>query len=440
MVARLHHFYAFNYSQFASFNKFAQFAQYLRNLYTSILPSRIYTKGKGLTSLCLGAFFCSIALFASPQAALAGVMPTSPKIPALTSASTATLLAQRQPSEVSGSFVAAAVRRVGGAVVRIDTERTITRRSNPGFEDPFFRQFFGDEFFQPTPPQQQRLQGQGSGFIFDGAGLVLTNAHVVAEADRVTVTLKDGRNFEGKVQGVDPVTDLAVVKISGSDLPVAPLGDSEQVEVGDWAIAVGNPLGLDNTVTLGIVSTLRRSSAQAGIPDKRLAFIQTDAAINPGNSGGPLLNQNGEVIGINTAIRADAMGIGFAIPINKAKEISQILAAGKKVSHPFLGIELANLTPQIARENNQDPNAAFLLPEISGVLVIRVRPNTPAANGGLRRGDVITQIDNQPITTAEQVQNAVENSRIGQALSIRIRRGDQNTTLSVRPGEMENQS
>lgn len=436
MVSRLHRFFIFNYSQFA---------QYLRNLGGSILSSKIllskiYAKGKGLTSLCLGVLICSIALLTNPQIALASTIPDLQDISPLPSAPPETLLAQRQPTEVSGNFVSAAVGRVGGAVVRIDTERTITRRSNPGFEDPFFRQFFGNEFFPSTPPQRQRLQGQGSGFIFEATGLVLTNAHVVAEADRVTVTLKDGRNFEGKVQGVDPVTDLAVVKISGSDLPVAPLGDSEQVEVGDWAIAVGNPLGLDNTVTLGIVSTLRRSSVQAGIPDKRLAFIQTDAAINPGNSGGPLLNQNGEVIGINTAIRADAMGIGFAIPINKAKEISQILAAGKKVSHPFLGIELANLTPQIAKENNQDPNAAFMLPEVNGVLVIRVRPDTPAARGGFRRGDVITQIDNQPITAAEQVQNAVENSRIGQALAVRVRRGDQDTTLSVRPGEMENQS
>jgi S1-C subfamily serine protease len=263
---------------------------------------------------------------------------------------------------------------------------------------------------------------------------------VVAEADRVTVTLKDGRNFEGKVQGVDPVTDLAVVKISDKNLPIAALGDSDQVQVGDWAIAVGNPLGLDNTVTLGIISTLHRSSAQVGIPDKRLEFIQTDAAINPGNSGGPLLNQNGEVIGINTAIRADAMGIGFAIPINKAKEIAKVLVTGEKVSHPFLGIELANLTPQIAAENNKDPNAGFLLPEVSGVLVIRVRPDTPAAKGGLRRGDVITAIENQPMTTADQVQNIVENSRIGQVLTIKILRGDQTTTLSVRPGEMENPS
>ncbi len=336
-----------------------------------------------------------------------------------------------------GSFVTAAVNRVGAAVVRIDTERTITRRFNPGFEDPFFRQFFGEEFFPQTP---QRLQGQGSGFIIDASGLILTNAHVVAEADRVTVTLKDGRTLEGKVQGSDPVTDLAVVKVSGNNLPVAALGDSDQVQVGDWAIAVGNPLGLDNTVTLGIVSTLRRSSAQVGIPDKRLDFIQTDAAINPGNSGGPLLNQAGEVIGINTAIRADAMGIGFAIPINKAKEISATLAKGQKVNHPFLGIELVNLTPQIAAENNRDPNTAFLLPEVRGVLIVRVRPGTPAANGGLRRGDVIVAIDDQAITTAEQVQNIVERSRIGQTIQIRVRRGEQTITVGVRPGTLENQS
>lgn len=336
----------------------------------------------------------------------------------------------------NGSFVTAAVNKVGGAVVRIDTERTITQRMNPGFNDPFFRQFFGDNF-PAQPPQQERLQGQGSGFIFDGAGLVLTNAHVVAQADRVIVTLKDGRNFEGKVQGVDSVTDLAVVKINGSNLPVAELGDSQQVQVGDWAIAVGNPLGLDNTVTLGIISTLHRSSAQVGIPDKRLEFIQTDAAINPGNSGGPLLNQQGEVIGINTAIRADAMGIGFAIPINRAKEIAKVLSKGQKVSHAYLGIELVNLTPQIARQNNQDPNAAFMLPEIAGVLVIRVRPDTPAANGGLRRGDVITAIDKQAITTADQVQGIVEKSQIGQSLAIEVRRGNQNLNLSLRPGEME---
>jgi S1-C subfamily serine protease len=231
---------------------------------------------------------------------------------------------------------------------------------------------------------------------------------------------------------VDEVTDLAVVKIDGGDLPVAPLGDSSQVQVGDWAIAVGNPLGLDNTVTLGIVSTLKRSSSQVGIPDKRLDFIQTDAAINPGNSGGPLLNQQGEVIGINTAIRPDAMGIGFAIPIDKAKAISTQLARGETISHPYLGIRMATLTPEIAAENNSDPNSPFMVPEVNGVLVMQVLPSTPAAAAGMRRGDVVVQIDGQPVTTADQLQRIVENSGVEQVLQIKLQRGNQTNTLSVR--------
>lgn len=336
------------------------------------------------------------------------------------------------------SFVAAAVNTVGTAVVRIDTERTVTRRNSPDpvFEDPFFRQFFGDDAFMM--PREERLRGQGSGFIVDRSGVILTNSHVVNGADKVTVTLKDGRTFEGKVKGADQVTDLAVVKIDGKDLPVAPLGDSDDVQVGDWAIAVGNPLGLDNTVTLGIVSTLKRSSAQVGIPDKRLDFIQTDAAINPGNSGGPLVNELGEVIGINTAIRADAMGIGFAIPINKAKSIKDTLARGEKVAHPYLGVQMTTLTPDMARQNNSDPNTAFMVPEINGVVVVRVLPNTPAAKAGLRRGDVVTEIDGQSITSAAQLQNIVENSRLGQALQVKIQRGEQTKQLLVKTAELEN--
>ncbi|MCA1990672.1 MAG: trypsin-like peptidase domain-containing protein, partial [Coleofasciculus sp. S288] len=331
-----------------------------------------------------------------------------------------TMLAQRQPiteATGSGSFVTAAVNRVGSAVVRIDTERTVSQRIDPLFNDPFFRRFFGDDFFSQVP-QERLLRGQGSGFIIDRSGIILTNAHVVNQADRVTVILKDGRSFEGKVQGADPVTDLAVVKIDGTNLPVASLGDSSTVQVGDWAIAVGNPLGLDNTVTLGIVSTLQRSSAQVGIPDKRLDFIQTDAAINPGNSGGPLLNERGEVIGINTAIRADAMGIGFAIPINEAKIISAKLIRGEKIAHPYLGVRMATLTPQIASENNRDPNSPFTIPEINGVLIVQVVPNSPAAASGLRRGDVIVEVDGQAVTTADQLQRLVENSGVGQVLKI----------------------
>ncbi|MBW4642142.1 MAG: trypsin-like peptidase domain-containing protein [Goleter apudmare HA4340-LM2] len=351
------------------------------------------------------------------------------------------LIAQRQsPASAaigSSSFVTASVNRVGSAVVRIDTERTITRRNDPFFEDPFFRQFFGDGFPRQSPTEQ--LRGLGSGFIIDKSGLVLTNAHVVDQADKVTVRLKDGRTFEGKVQGIDEVTDLAVVKINaGSDLPIAPLGTSGNVQVGDWAIAVGNPLGFDNTVTLGIVSTLKRSSAQVGITDKRLEFIQTDAAINPGNSGGPLLNAQGEVIGINTAIRADAMGIGFAIPIDKAKAIAAQLQRTGKVSHPYLGVQMLSLTPQLAKQNNTDPNSPIQIPEVNGVLVVRVVPNSPAASAGIRRGDVIVQVDGQALTTAEQLQNAVENSRLGQVLQVKVQRGNQTQQLAVRTAELQN--
>jgi S1-C subfamily serine protease len=286
-------------------------------------------------------------------------------------------------------------------------------------------------------PQQYRQQGQGSGFIVDASGIVLTNAHVVSGADSVTVTLKDGRTFQGDVRGVDEPSDLAVVKIDGSDLPVAPLGNSSDVEVGDWAIAVGNPLGLDNTVTLGIVSTLNRSSAQIGIPDKRLDFIQTDAAINPGNSGGPLLNQAGEVIGINTAIRADAEGIGFAIPIDAVKAIKDQLARGETIPHPYIGIQMRSLTADLAKQSNDDPNAAIQLPEVNGVLVMRVMPNSPAAEAGLRRGDVITDIDGQTIITAEDLQRTVERSSVGQSLRLRVIRNGNTQTITVRPGDLQ---
>ncbi|MBD2443449.1 trypsin-like peptidase domain-containing protein [Dolichospermum sp. FACHB-1091] len=337
------------------------------------------------------------------------------------------------------SFVTTAVNRVGQAVVRIDTERTITRRNDPFMEDPFFRRFFGDSFPQQSPTEQ--LRGLGSGFIIDKSGVILTNAHVVDKADKVTVRLKDGRTFEGKVRGIDEVTDLAVVKINaGNDLPVAPLGSSRNVQVGDWAIAVGNPLGFDNTVTLGIVSTLKRSSAQVGISDKRLDFIQTDAAINPGNSGGPLLNGLGEVIGINTAIRADAMGIGFAIPIDKAKAIATQLQRNGKVAHPYLGVQMVTLTPELAKQNNSDPNSMFTIPEVKGVLVLRVVRDSPAAISGIRRGDVIVQIDNKAITSAEQLQSIVEDTTLGQALQVKIQRGNQTQILSVRTAELKDLS
>ncbi|MBD1848612.1 HhoA/HhoB/HtrA family serine endopeptidase [Leptolyngbya sp. FACHB-711] len=340
-------------------------------------------------------------------------------------------IAQAPAMQRTRSFVATAVERVGLAVVRIDTERTISRGPDPYMNDPFFRRFFGDGIFPPGG--EERLQGQGSGFIVDSNGTILTNAHVVSDADRVTVILKDGRRLDGEVLGVDEVTDLAVVKIPvQSSLPTAALGDSDDVQVGDWAIAMGNPLGLDNTVTLGIVSTLNRSSALVGIPDKRLDFIQTDAAINPGNSGGPLLNADGEVIGINTAIRANATGIGFAIPINTAKQIMPILARGEDVPHPYLGVQIADLTPDLARQNNRDPNATVMLPEVNGAIVLGVVPDSPAAQAGIRRGDVITQIEGQAITSADQLQGLVDHSQVGQPLQVNVQRGERSQSLTIR--------
>lgn len=339
------------------------------------------------------------------------------------------------------SFVAAAVARTGDAVVRIDTETVVTRRVDPLFDDPFFRDFFGGSFAPPSE-LERKIVGQGSGFIIDHSGVILTNAHVVDNANKVTVTLKDGRIFKGEVKGVDEITDLAVVKINaqGSDLPIAPLGDSSMVQVGDWAIAVGNPVGLDNTVTLGIISTLGRSAAKAGIPDKRVEFIQTDAAINPGNSGGPLLNAQGEVIGINTAIRADAMGIGFAIPINQAKSLQTLLASGKKVPHPYIGVQMVNLTPDLARQNNRDPNSLFMIAEVEGILVVRVMPDSPAERAGIRRGDVIVAVNNQPIQDGSKLQALVDRAGLNQVLKLKIQRSDRSLELTVQTAQMSNAS
>jgi S1-C subfamily serine protease len=387
-----------------------------------------------LGAMILGISVLGTGIAASPfqSPVWAAPLPASSATPIETSSA----VAQSAPtSPRSTSFVSAAVDRMGDAVVRINTERTITRNPDPMMNDPFFQRFFGNQM--PIAPFEERLEGQGSGFIVDQTGTILTNAHVVEQADRVTVTLKDGRSVEGKVLGADAVTDLAVVKINIPEKTIASLGDSDQVHVGDWAIAVGNPLGLDNTVTLGIVSTLNRSSALVGIPDKRLDFIQTDAAINPGNSGGPLLNEQGEVIGINTAIRANAMGIGFAIPINKAKEIMPKLIRGEQVSHPYLGVQIANLTPDLAKQNNSDPNATVTLPEVNGALVMGVVPNSPAANGGIRRGDVITQINGQDITTADRLQNLVDRTQVGQPLRVSVRRGNGTQQLSIRTAELQ---
>jgi S1-C subfamily serine protease len=221
------------------------------------------------------------------------------------------------------NFIATAVQKVGPAVVRINATRKVANPISDVLKNPLLRRFFGEH--EEPIPKERIERGTGSGFILSENGLLLTNAHVVADTDTVQVTLKDGRTFQGRVVGVDLTTDLAVVKIPENKLPTVKLGNSQNLIPGQWAIAIGNPLGLDNTVTIGIISATGRTSAQVGVPDKQVSFIQTDAAINPGNSGGPLLNAHGEVIGVNTAIRADAQGLGFAIPIETATRIANQL-------------------------------------------------------------------------------------------------------------------
>ncbi|MGF1496255.1 MAG: HhoA/HhoB/HtrA family serine endopeptidase [Elainellaceae cyanobacterium] len=403
---------------------------------------RLKRWGNHAIALLLGVFITLAVTYQLPPRflpqSLAVASPTAPQAQlSPTAEPSAPLQVAQAPLPRDNNFVATAVNQVGPAVVRIDTERVVTRRfPDPFFDDPFFRQFFGDRGYSRMP-QEFRQRGQGSGFIVDPSGIVLTNAHVVSGADTVTVTLRDGRNFQGEVRGADEALDLAVVRISGQDLPVAPLGSSDSVQVGDWAIAVGNPLGLDNTVTLGIVSTLNRSSSQVGIPDKRIDFIQTDAAINPGNSGGPLVNDRGQVIGINTAIRADAEGIGFAIPIDAVKAIQDRLARGERIPHPFIGVRMTSLTPDMAKEYNSDPNSPIIIPEVNGVLVVEVIPDSPAAMGGLRRGDVVTAIEGESITRADELQRRVERSQIGEPLRFTVRRGDRTQQLTVRPGELQ---
>lgn len=330
------------------------------------------------------------------------------------------------------NFISGAVERVGSTVVRIDSSRTVSTRVPEALNDPFFRQFFG--FEGPIRPSQRVERGTGSGFVISPNGVILTNAHVVNGADTVTVVMKDGRSLRGKVLGQDSVTDVAVVKVEATNLPAVTLGDSEQLRPGEWAIAIGNPLGLDNTVTAGIISATGRSSAQVGVPDKRVGFIQTDAAINPGNSGGPLLNQRGEVIGMNTAIIGGAQGLGFAIPINTARRIADQLIATGKVDHPYLGIQMATITPSLKNEINSDPNSNIEVRENEGVLVVRVVRDSPAARAGLRAGDVILKIGGRNVRTADEVQRAVETSSVGGNLPVELRRNGQSVNLAVKPG------
>lgn len=336
------------------------------------------------------------------------------------------------PGNTDPNFITQVVQKVGPAVVRINSSRTVQTKLPAEFNDPFFRRFFGSQM--PSQPGNRVERGTGSGFILSADGRILTNAHVVDGADTVTVTLKDGRTFKGKVVGTDELTDVAVVKIEANNLPTVTLGNSDQLQPGQWAIAIGNPLGLDNTVTTGIISGTGRSSNQVGVPDKRVEFIQTDAAINPGNSGGPLLNARGEVIGMNTAIIQGAQGLGFSIPINTAQRISNQLITTGKAQHPYLGIQMVGITPELKQRINSDPNSGLSVNESQGVLIVKVMPDSPAAKAGIRAGDVIQKLNGESVIDATAVQKAVEKAQVGGNLRLDLRRNGQTINIAVRPG------
>ena len=325
------------------------------------------------------------------------------------------------------SFITKAVEKTGSSVVTIDTQRYVKKRkfqrNSQLFLDPYFERFFGLDF--PKDNQPRIEQSQGSGFIF-ADGLVMTNAHVVNGSDKVIVGLTNGKKLNAKLIGQDFFTDLAVLKIEGKGpWPKAKLGDSTKIKVGDWAIAVGNPFGLENTVTLGIISNLNRNVTQLGIYDKKLELIQTDAAINPGNSGGPLLNSNGEVIGINTLIRSGpGAGLSFAIPINKAKEIAYQLINNGKVIHPMIGISLVD-------ESNPETN------KIS-VKVGYVVPNSPAEKSGIMINDLIIKVGNKDIEAASDVISQISKNGVNKKVNILLKRRNTLIRVKVQPTDITN--
>ncbi|MEM9155581.1 MAG: trypsin-like peptidase domain-containing protein [Cyanobacteria bacterium P01_F01_bin.33] len=364
----------------------------------------------------LAALLAAIAVWLAPSGAVAvprrgDVMPIS--------APKSTLLAQ-VPNQTNPNFIADAVARMGPAVVRINASRTVRRRS---------------PLFPNRPDRNFQQQGEGSGFIVTRDGLVFTNAHVVSEADRVEVELKDGRSLSGTVLGADPLTDVAVVKIDADNLPTVTLGDSTQLTPGEWAIAIGNPLGLSNTVTVGIVSAVGRSASDVGIPIQRAEFIQTDAAINPGNSGGPLLNQWGQVIGINTAIVRGANGIGFAVPIATAQRIAEQLVEHGRVLRAYLGIQMTTLTPALRDRINSDSDIPFRVSESAGVLVQAVEQNGPAARAGLRAGDAIVAIEGQTVQDTADFQSVLEGMSAGEVVTLRVSRNGSSRNVRVTASE-----
>ena len=317
------------------------------------------------------------------------------------------------------------------AIVAIQSTQVIKVQQSPFMNDPFFRQFFGNMF--PQVPKEQREKALGSGVIVSPEGYIVTNNHVIAKAAEIEVTLSDKRSFKGKVVGADPSTDVAVIKIEGSNLPTAPFGNSDQIKVGDTVMAFGNPFGQYFTVTRGSVSALGRSGGQI---EELQNFIQTDAAINPGNSGGALVNVHGQVVGINTAIlsgnsgpggEGGSVGIGFAIPSNMAKHVMEDLIKTGKVSRGYLGVSIRDLDDGLAKQ--------FKVPDTAGALAEDVTAGGPADKAGLKTGDVIRKLNGQVIGDAGQLTAQVTNISPGTDVTLDILRDGQPVTIKVTLGE-----
>ena len=377
-------------------------------------------------ALLIGGLAGSILTAKAGQSALA----IGNKIPMFLAAATPV---QSGQVSISNGFSAVAAKDVP-AVVNIASTKTVRSpeggQMSPFFSDPFFRQFFGDQF---TPQQQiphaEREHSLGSGVIVSSDGYILTNNHVVDGANEIKVTLGDKREFNARVIGTDPQTDIAVLKVEATGLPVLVFGDSSQVKVGDFALAIGNPFGLNQTVTMGIVSATGRGNL--GIEDYE-DFIQTDASINPGNSGGALVNVNGDLIGINTAILSGGsggnQGIGFAIPINMARQVmDQILKQGK-VIRGYLGAWIQPVTPQIAK--------SFGLSKPQGALLGDVEPSGPAGKSGLQRGDVVLEMDGQPITDTGAFRLKIAMMKPGTTVKLKVYHNGAERDVPVVLGEL----
>lgn len=296
------------------------------------------------------------------------------------------------------------------------------------FSDEFYERFFRRRFPERRQPREFKQMGQGSGFIISADGSILTNHHVVGDADRITVNLADGREFPANLVGTDPRSDVAVIQIEGENLPVLPLGNSDTLAEGEWVIAIGNPFGLSHTTTIGVVSATGRNVV--GIADYE-DFIQTDAAINPGNSGGPLINIQGEAVGINTAIFSRSggyMGIGFAIPINMAKTIAQQLIDTGKVVRGYLGVSIQALTPDLAK--------SFDLEHTTGVVVAEVNSDSPAEKAGLQSGDVIVELNDTSVDGVGTLRNQIALLSPGTQVELGIIRRGEKRTITVEIGEL----